>query len=218
MEHVKTLLGNDWIERCEGPWGSNIVLGAKPHQEHIKDIDNFVWKMCVSDRKLNAITKPFEILIPWCDDAITIIDTGSQYIWIISLDTRQGYHQVTVRKIDREKLAFFFPDGWKYMFKVIPFGPTNAPAFYSGMMKYMKDERDGLFMERLRELYSIGGETVFISATMKIYIGNKKIVYSTKITIDAILLWNSNICALFVYLECICKVFRNNWCYSSVEQ
>jgi len=21
MQHVKVLLGNDWIERCEGPWG-----------------------------------------------------------------------------------------------------------------------------------------------------------------------------------------------------
>ena len=53
------------------------MLAAKPHQEHIKDIDNFVWIMCVSDRKLNTITKPFEIPIPQCDDAIAIIDRGS---------------------------------------------------------------------------------------------------------------------------------------------
>ena len=37
MEHVKTLLENDWIERCEGPWEISIVLAANPHQEHIKD-------------------------------------------------------------------------------------------------------------------------------------------------------------------------------------
>ena len=87
--------------------------------------------MCVSYRKLNAITKSFEFPIPWCDDVIVIIDIGSQFIWIISLDSRQGYHQVTVRKIDREKLVSFSPDGWKYTFKVIPFGPTNAPVFIS---------------------------------------------------------------------------------------
>ena len=75
-----------------------------------------------------------------CDDAIAIIDTGSQFIWIISLDARQGYHQVRVRRIDREKLAFFSPCGLKFTFKVMPFGPTNAPAFYSAMMKSMKDE------------------------------------------------------------------------------
>ena len=77
MERVKTLLGNYWIERQEGSWESSIMLAAKPHQEHIKDIDNFVWIICVSDRKLNTITKPFEIPIPRCDDAIAIIDRGS---------------------------------------------------------------------------------------------------------------------------------------------
>ena len=116
------------------------MLAANIHQEHIKDIDNFVWIICVSDKKLNTITKPFEIPIPRCDDAIAIIDRRSQYIWIISLDARQWYHQVTVRKIDRDKLAFFSPDDWKYTFKVMPFGPTNAPAFYSAMMKNMKDK------------------------------------------------------------------------------
>ena len=53
------------------------MLAAKPHQEHIKDIDNFVWIMCVSYRKLNAITKPFELPISRYDNAIAIIDTGS---------------------------------------------------------------------------------------------------------------------------------------------
>ena len=86
-------------------------MGEQYCVNYIKDIDNFVWKMCVSNRKLNAITKPFEFQIPRCDDAITIIDTGLQYLLIISLNARQGYHQVTVRKIDREKLAFFSPEG-----------------------------------------------------------------------------------------------------------
>ena len=67
-------------------------------------------------------------------------------------------------------MAFFSPDGWKYMFKVMPFGPTNAPVFYSTMMKKMKDEWDGLFIERLREFSSIGGKTVFISATIEKFI------------------------------------------------
>ena len=80
MEHVKTLLENDWIEKCECPWGSSIVLADKPYQEHVKNIDNFIWRMCVSYRKFNTITKPFEFPIPRCDNAIEIIDTGSQYI------------------------------------------------------------------------------------------------------------------------------------------
>ena len=63
----------------------------------------------------------------------------------------------------------------------MPFGPTNAPAFYSAMTKNMKDEWDDLFIVRLRGLSSIGVEIVFISATMEIYICNRKIVSGTKI-------------------------------------
>ena len=48
----------------------------------------------------------------------------------------------------------------------MPFGPTNTPVFYPAMTKNMKDEWGGLFIERLRELSSIGGETVFISSTI----------------------------------------------------
>ena len=69
--------------------------------------------MHASYRKLNAITKPFEFPIQWYDDAIAIIDTGSQCIWIISLDIRQGCHPVMVRRTDREKLVFFWPDDSK---------------------------------------------------------------------------------------------------------
>ena len=62
----------------------------------------------------------------------------------------------------------------------MPFGQTNAPAFHSAMTKNMKDEWDTLFVVRLRELSSIEVEIVFISATMEIYICNRKIVYGTK--------------------------------------
>jgi len=70
MEQIKLLLANDWIEKCGGAWGSMIVLAAKPHQEHVDDISLFIWRMCVSYRGLNKVTRPFEYPIPRCDDAI----------------------------------------------------------------------------------------------------------------------------------------------------
>ena len=60
MEQVQDLLRNARIEKFGGPWGSIIVLAAKPHQGHIQNIDDFVWRMCVSYRKLNDITKYFK--------------------------------------------------------------------------------------------------------------------------------------------------------------
>jgi len=58
MKQLKSLLSNDWIELCFGAWGSSIVLAAKPHQEHVLDIEDFIWTMCVSYWKLNSVTKP----------------------------------------------------------------------------------------------------------------------------------------------------------------
>ncbi len=157
--------------------------------------------MCVSYRKLNSIAKPFEFPIPRCDDAIAILDTGFQFIWIISLDARQGYHQVRVRFVDREKLAFFGPDGYKYTFKVMPFGPTNAPGFYSAMMRNMKEEWDTLFITRLQELLHVDNKTVVVIISKEIFIGGIKLVCGTKIIIDDILLWCSNVSALFIYFN-----------------
>ena len=116
-----------------------------------------------------------------------------------------------VRRIDREKLIFFSPDGWTHTFKVMSFGPTNTPTFYSAMTKNMKDKWNSLFVTRLRELSSIRKEIFIVSATMEIYIGNRNIVSGTRIIIEDILLWISCVRALFVYLECICRMFRKHW-------
>ena len=47
MSEIQKLLGNKWIRKCGGPWGSMIVLAAKSHQEQIANIDDFIWRLCV---------------------------------------------------------------------------------------------------------------------------------------------------------------------------
>ena len=42
MAQVEQLKNNNWIRKCEGPWGSMVVLAQKPHQEHITDIKEFL--------------------------------------------------------------------------------------------------------------------------------------------------------------------------------
>ena len=112
-----------------------------------------------------------------------------------------------VREIDREKLALFSPDGLKYTFKVMPFGPTNAPSFYSEIMNSIKDEWYSLFLTRMQELLHIAGEDITVITTMEVHIGGENLVTRTCIIIGNILLWCGNISALFVYFECICRVF-----------
>ena len=109
MDQITHLLGNKWIDRYKGHWGSMIVLAQKSHQENIENIEDFIWRMCVSYCRLNAITKLFQFPIPRCDDAITILGNGAGNILIISLDVRQRYHQISVPEVDREKLVFLHP-------------------------------------------------------------------------------------------------------------
>ena len=214
MTQVEQLLDNDWITECkQGSWGSMIVLAPKPHQEKVVDIQDFVWRMCVSYRGLNKVTKPFEYLIPRCDNAISSLDGGSGIIWIICLDARQGYHQIFVRMMDREKLAFLAPNNVKCTFKVMPFGPKNAPAFYSCMMGHFKEEWNKLFIEELRSQTFIGSEPIRVTFSNDIFLGDRKLVSGTKTIIDDVILWCGNIECIFIYLECICCVFLK-YCFS----
>ena len=207
MEQIQALLKNDWIEECDGPWGSIIVLAPKPHQEHITHIDDFVWRMCVSYRSLNRVTLPFTYPIPRCDDAINILNIGSTEIYLITVDAKQGYHQVAVKLGDRAKLAFFAPNNRKYTFKVMPFGPTNAPAFYTCMMQDFAREWDALFYDDLRKMSTIGNKTVKVSLTHDVFIDGKLEHTGSKGIIDDILIWSTHLDTAMIYFECVCKLF-----------
>ena len=173
MNQVEDLLGNEWIEEYAVPWGSMIVLAQKPHQKHIKNIDDFVWCMFVSHHQLYGVTKSFQFHILRCYDAVMIIGWGAGEIWIISLDARQGCHQVSVRKEDRKKLAFFAPNDRNYCFNIMPFGTTNDPTFYTTRMKDLKDEWDKLFSIRLVDLGNFDDNKIWISTGQEIMIGGK---------------------------------------------
>ena len=61
-------------------------------------------------------------------------------MYFISLDACSGYHQIRVQKYDQEKLVFFTPSGKKKTLKVMSFAPKNAPAFYTAMMQFLRDD------------------------------------------------------------------------------
>ena len=131
---VADLEASDLITDCEGAWGSLLLLVAKLHQESCTNIHAFIWIFCVGYRPLNSITLGFEFLIPRCVDSIEYLDDSCGPIFIISLDTRSGYHPIRVRKCDQKKLDFLPSSGEKKTCKILPFGPTNAQSFYTAMM------------------------------------------------------------------------------------
>ena len=66
--------------------------------------------------------------------------------YYIDVNSSSGYNQVSVRKTYREKLAFFAPDHEKYTWKVMHFGPCNAPTFFTCITKVMQNEATELYM------------------------------------------------------------------------
>jgi hypothetical protein len=68
----------------------------------------------------------------------------------------------------------------------MPFGPRNAPAFYTAMMGIFQDEWDALYHHRY--------------PTPVTHFGSR-------IIIDDILLWSTALPALLNYLHCVCTIF-----------
>ena len=150
MEHIKTLLHNRWAKEIQGsPWGFPIVLAPKPHQEEVMNIDDYIWRMCVSYRGLNRITKVFAYPISRCDSSIEDMGDHVGTLYFISLDAKQGYHQVKVREKDQEKLVFFGPYNKMYTYNVLPFSCVNGPTFYTCMKRTLQDQWRNLFRQRI---------------------------------------------------------------------
>jgi hypothetical protein len=48
----------------EGRWLFKALLAPKPHQEHVQNIDDFVWRFCVNYIPLNSVTRTIAYPIP----------------------------------------------------------------------------------------------------------------------------------------------------------
>jgi hypothetical protein len=105
-----------------------LSLPPKPHQQHIRNIGDFVWRFCVHFVPLNSVTHIIVYPIPQCNSAV-FIEFGNG-IWLWLFDTPSGYHQLASALSSQEKLAFQGPDAIKWTYTVMPFGPTNGPATF----------------------------------------------------------------------------------------
>ena len=107
--------------------------------------------MCVSYRGLNRVTKIFAYPISRCDSSIEDMGDHIGIIFFISLDAKQGYHQVKVKEADQEKLAFYGPNNKMYIYNVLPFGCVNGPTFYTCMKRTFQCQWTKLFRQRLNK-------------------------------------------------------------------
>ena len=182
---VEALEANGLIEDDDGPWGALIVLAGKPHQEH-KHWTEYVWRLCVSYRKLNTVTRPFVFLSQRCDDAVEEIG-GAKYI--IIMDLAWGYWQVLLHEGSKAKTGFFVPNGKKRWTRM-PMGALNSHATFCALT------------EKLKKKWNV--QFKFLKKTEKVDSTGAKII------VDDILLYAVTLSNLIGYFREVLQVLREH--------
>jgi hypothetical protein len=169
-------------------WLFKALLAPKPHQEHVCNIEDFVWRFCENYIPLNQVTRQIAYPIPRCDMAIET-NFGGSYIWLFNAP--MGYHQILVSEETQEKLAFQGPDAIKWTCTVMPFGPMNGPATFITMIHNLERDWKSLAKDSGIKV----GEAVDTSIIVN----------------DILSCWAMTFPQVLRYIECqlrICKAYR----------
>ena len=178
LGHIRQIHGGEWM--------FNALLAPKPHQEHVKNIDDFVWRFCINYIPLNQVTRPVAYPIPRCESAIHLTFSDGRWMWM--WDAPQGYHQIGVERESQEKLAFAGPDAMKWTYNVMPFGPVNGPATFIALIH----DVDSTWKDLARSLgITINEDT------------------NTNIIVDDILSWAKSLMIALIYMECQLRVCQS---------
>jgi hypothetical protein len=124
VAHIRQIMDGGWLFKA--------LLAAKPHQEHVRCIDDFVWRFCVNYIPLNSVTRLITYPIPRFNSAVH--NKFGQGKWRWMFDAPMGYHQLAVALASQEKLAFQGVNAIKWTYTVMPFGPTNGPAMFINLI------------------------------------------------------------------------------------
>ncbi|GKE65483.1 putative reverse transcriptase domain-containing protein, partial [Tanacetum coccineum] len=120
-EQLKELSDKGFIRPSSSPWGALVLFVKK------KDGS---FRMCINYQELNKLTVKNHYPLPRIDDLFNQLQGSSVYL---KIDLRSGYHQLRVREEDILKTAFRTRYG-HYVFQVMSFVLTNAPAIFMDLM------------------------------------------------------------------------------------
>jgi len=173
--HIRQIMGGSWLFKA--------LLAAKPHQEHVINIEDFIWRFCVNYLPQNGVTRIIAYTIPHCDLAVfNEIGLGK---WMIMFNAPMGYHQLAVALASQEKLAFQGVNAIKWTYNVMPFRPTNGLA---------------TFINFIHDLASVWKD---LASQNGISIDDNT---NTRIIVDDIVNWANTPECCITYMQCILQV------------
>ncbi len=160
---------------------------AKPHQVHVSNITDFVWRSCVNYIPVNQVMCQTAYPTPHCASAVILTLGNALYFWLF--DAPMGNHQFSVSPKSQEKLAFPCTDTIKWTYTVMTFRPTNGPM---------------TFIQMIHDLDSAWKD---LAARTGLTVDNNT---NTNIIVDDIFNWAIYFNNSLQYMECqlwICKAY-----------
>ncbi len=178
LGHICQLHGVKWLFKT--------LLAPKPHQGHIRQINNFMWHFCLNYIPLNQITWPVVYHIPQCDSAVYLTFCDGRWMWM--WDALQGYHQIKVEEEYQDKLAFAGPNATKWTYNVMLLGPVNGPATFIAFIH----DIDSTW----KDLACLHGVVIDKDT-------------NTKIIMEDIVSWAKTYAYAMMYMECPLKICQS---------
>ena len=121
---VAILLKQGDISISNSDWACGVALRGKKGGS---------MRLIFDYRALNNVTIKDQFPLPKIDD---VLKEFGQKQYYTALDLKSGYFHIKVHPDSRHLLAFLTKQGL-YEWNVLPFGPTNAPAFFQRAMQHV---------------------------------------------------------------------------------
>lgn len=117
QEIISDLLKKNIIRESQSPFASPVILVKK------KDGSD---RLCIDYRALNKIIEKDRYPLPLIEDQI---DKLGKAKYFISIDMKNGFHQIPIKDECIKYTAFVTPDG-HFEFLKMPFGICNGPSVF----------------------------------------------------------------------------------------
>eukprot|EP00775_Hariotina_reticulata_P002258 gene2258-2570_t len=122
QQMIKEGLEKRLLEPSSSPYDAPVLFVRKPRSTALR--------MCCDYRALNKLTVKDRYPLPRIEDLLDRLRGAKVFS---SLGLQSGYNQLLIAPEDRPKTQIITPFG-SYSWRVVPFGLTNAPAFFMRTM------------------------------------------------------------------------------------